>query len=125
MHLKRTHTCGQLRQGDIGEEVILNGWIHAKREHGGVIFIDLRDRYGKTQVVYRPDATFDKIETKWDELKEAWDKVGRLGLEDVIAVRGEVVPRPKESLNPDLPTGEIDVLAAELKVLNEAEPLPL
>ena len=114
MHLKRTHTCGQLRKGDVGEEVILNGWINSRRDHGGLIFIDLRDRYGKTQVV------FDEKQTP-----EAFSTAKRLGMEDVIAVRGEVIPRPLESLNPDLTTGEIDVQCRELEVLNEAEPLPL
>ncbi len=113
MNLKRTHTCGQLRKENVGEEVILNGWINSRRDHGGLIFIDLRDRYGKTQVV------FDEEQTP-----EAFNTAKRLGLEDVIAVRGKVVPRPAESLNPDLPTGEIDVQCLELEVLNEAEPLP-
>ena len=114
MNLKRTHTCGQLRKADVGQEVILNGWINSRRDHGGLIFIDLRDRYGKTQVV------FDETQTP-----EAFGTAKRLGMEDVIAVHGEVVPRPAESLNPDLPTGQIDVRCLELEVLNEAEPLPL
>jgi len=113
MHLKRTHTCGQLRKGDIGQEVILNGWINSRRDHGGLIFIDLRDRHGKTQVI------FDEGQTP-----EAFERAKKLGLEDVIAVRGQVVARPKESLNPDMPTGEIDVHCLELEVLNESEPLP-
>lgn len=113
MKLKRTHTCGQLRKGDAGQEVVLCGWIHSKREHGGLIFIDLRDRYGKTQVVF--DASLSK---------EAAGRAGELGMEDVIAVRGEVVPRPATSLNPKLTTGEIDLRCLELEVLNEAEPLP-
>ncbi len=115
MNLKRTHTCGQLRKSDVGGEVVtINGWINSRRDHGGLVFIDLRDRYGKTQVV------FDETQTP-----EAFATAKRLGMEDVIAVRGEVVPRPAESLNPDLPTGEIDVRCRELDVLNEAEPLPL
>jgi len=113
MNLKRTHTCGQLRKGDVGKEVILNGWINSRRDHGGLIFIDLRDRYGKTQVVF-----------DGEHCPSAFGTAKRLGLEDVIAVRGKVVPRPAESLNPDLPTGEIDVQCLELEVLNEAEPLP-
>ena len=113
MNFKRTHTCGQLRRGDVGQEVILNGWINSRRDHGGVIFIDLRDRYGKTQVV------FDEGQTP-----AAFERAKRLGLEDVIAVKGQVAARPKESINPELPTGEIDVQCRELEVLNEAEPLP-
>ncbi|MFB0516165.1 MAG: aspartate--tRNA ligase, partial [Candidatus Neomarinimicrobiota bacterium] len=89
------------------------GWINSRRDHGGLIFIDLRDRYGKTQVV------FDEGRTP-----EAFERAKKLGMEDVIAVRGTVVPRPEESLNPDLPTGEIDVQCRELEVLNESEPLP-
>ena len=96
MKLKRTHTCGQLRKSDAGREVVLNGWIHAKREHGGLTFIDLRDRYGKTQVVF--DAS---------QADEAAQRAKGLGLEDVIAVRGQVVARPPESLNRDLATGEV------------------
>ncbi|GAG88973.1 unnamed protein product, partial [marine sediment metagenome] len=91
MNLKRTHTCGQLRKGDVGQEVILNGWINSRRDHGGLVFIDLRDRYGKTQVVFDGEQT-----------PEAFATAKHLGMEDVIAVRGKVVPRPAESLNPDL-----------------------
>jgi aspartyl-tRNA synthetase len=113
MNLKRTHTCGQLRKADVGQEVILNGWIHAKREHGGLIFFDLRDRYGKTQVV------FDESQTA-----EAFMQAKKLGLEDVVAVRGQVVARSAENINPEMSTGEIDVQCLDLEVLNEAEPLP-
>ena len=113
MKLKRTHTCGQLRKDDVGKEVILNGWIHAKREHGGLIFFDLRDRYGKIQVV------FDE-----SQAAEAFKQAKKLGLEDVVAVSGQVVARSDENIKPDLPTGEIDLQCRELEVLNEAEPLP-
>ncbi len=113
MNLKRTHTCGQLRAADADESVILNGWIHSRRDHGGLIFVDLRDRYGKTQVVFDESRAPDAFAT-----------AKRLGMEDVIAVKGQVVPRPKESLNPEMPTGEIDVYCDQLEVLNEAEPLP-
>ena len=113
MKLKRTHTCGQLRKDDVGKEVILNGWIHAKREHGGLIFFDLRDRYGKIQVV------FDE-----SQAAEAFKQAKKLGLEDVVAVSGQVVARSDENIKPDLPTGEIDLQCGELEVLNEAEPLP-
>ena len=113
MQLKRTHTCGQLRAADADESVILNGWIHSRRDHGGLIFVDLRDRYGKTQVVFDESRAPDAFAT-----------AKRLGMEDVIAVKGQVLPRPKENLNPNMPTGEIDVYCDQLEVLNEAEPLP-
>ncbi|MCH8025068.1 MAG: hypothetical protein IIB43_10235, partial [Candidatus Marinimicrobia bacterium] len=113
MKLKRTHTCGQLRAADADKSVILNGWIHSRRDHGGLIFVDLRDRYGKTQVVFDESRAPDAFAT-----------AKRLGMEDVIAVKGQVLPRPKENLNPNMPTGEIDVYCDQLEVLNEAEPLP-
>ena len=113
MQLKRTHTCGQLRAADADESVILNGWIHSRRDHGGLIFVDLRDRYGKTQVVFDESRAPDAFAT-----------AKRLGMEDVIAVKGQVLLRPKENLNPNMPTGEIDVYCDQLEVLNEAEPLP-
>ena len=113
MHLKRTHTCGQLRRGDVGAEVILNGWIHSRRDHGGLIFFDLRDRYGKTQVIFDESVA-----------KAAFARAKGLGMEDVIAVRGPVVARSAENINPKMVTGEIDVSCTELEVLNEAEPLP-
>ena len=113
MQLRRTHTCGQLRADHSDHETVLSGWIHSRRDHGGLIFIDLRDRYGKTQVVF-------------DEAKapEAFNVAKGLGMEDVISVKGVVVRRPAASLNPDMPTGEVDVYCSELEVLNEAEPLP-
>ncbi|MFC1481428.1 aspartate--tRNA ligase [Candidatus Neomarinimicrobiota bacterium] len=113
MQLRRTHTCGQLRVADIDHETILSGWIHSRRDHGGLIFIDLRDRYGKTQVV------FDEAQAA-----EAFSVAKGLGMEDVISVKGIVVSRPTESHNPNMPTGEVDVYCTELEVLNEAEPLP-
>ena len=113
MKLKRTHTCGQLRSSDADTEVILNGWIHSRRDHGGLIFVDLRDRYGKTQVVFDESRAPDAFAT-----------AKRLGMEDVIAVKGQVLPRPEENLNPNMPTGEIDVYCDQLEVLNEADPLP-
>ncbi len=113
MRLKRTKTCGQLTAENINEEVILNGWIAKNRDHGGVIFLDLRDRYGKTQVTFNPDLDADiAAEAK------------RLGMEDVVAVRGKVQPRPEGNVNPNMPTGSIEIVATELEVLNEAQPLP-
>ncbi len=113
MHLKRTHTCGQLRAADNGSTVTLNGWIHSRRDHGGLIFVDLRDRYGKTQVVFDESVTAD-----------AFNTAKHLGMEDVIAVKGKVVGRPEGSINTKIPTGQIDVYVDELEVLNESEPLP-
>lgn len=113
MRLKRTKNCGQLTVKNINEEVILNGWIAKNRDHGGVIFLDLRDRYGKTQVTFNPDLN-----------AELAAEAKRLGMEDVVAVRGTVQPRPEGNVNPNMPTGGIEVVVSELEVLNEAEPLP-
>ncbi|MFI5371158.1 MAG: aspartate--tRNA ligase [Candidatus Eisenbacteria bacterium] len=111
---RRTHTCGALRPGDAGGTATLMGWVHRSRDHGGVLFIDLRDRYGITQVVFHP-------ETGGRELLE---RASRLGSESVIAVRGQVNRRPAEAVNPELATGGIEVDSRELKVLSIAEPLP-
>ncbi len=113
MRLKRTVTCGELRKQHVGQQVVLNGWVATLRDHGGVIFIDLRDRYGKTQVVFDPQANQELAET-----------AKKLGMEDVIGVRGTVAPRPEGNVNPNLPTGEIEVQAQELEIFNEADPLP-
>ncbi|MCF7808567.1 MAG: aspartate--tRNA ligase [Candidatus Marinimicrobia bacterium] len=113
MQLKRTVNCGELTGNNVGEEVILNGWIAKNRDHGGVIFLDLRDRYGKTQVTFNPDVD-----------GEMASRAKRLGMEDVIAVKGVVQTRPDGNINTGMPTGEIEVLVSELEILNEAEPLP-
>jgi aspartyl-tRNA synthetase len=111
--LKRTITCGELTSSNLNETVVLNGWINSRRDHGGLIFIDLRDRYGITQVVFDPEA-----------IRHNFSKAKKLGLEDVIAVKGKVRKRPEGAINPKLPTGEIEVLAQVLEILNESEPLP-
>ena len=111
---RRTHTCGELRAPDAGQSAILMGWLHRMRDHGGVLFVDLRDRYGLTQIVFHP-------ETGGAELLE---RAAAIGNEWVIAVRGQVNPRPPESLNPDLPTGEVELDVRELKILSAADPLP-
>ena len=113
MRLKRTVNCGELGASNIGEVVNLNGWVATNRDHGGLIFIDLRDRYGKTQVTFSPE-----------EDAELAAIAKRLGMEDVIAVRGLVRNRPDGNVNPNMPTGEIEILVQELEVLNEAQPLP-
>jgi len=104
---KRTHTCGELRGQHIGQDVVLCGWVGSRRDHGGLIFIDVRDRYGITQVVFSPERTPD-----------AHNVAADLRSEYVVAVRGKVCPRPEGTVNRELPTGEIEVEAVEVEVLN-------
>ncbi len=111
--IKRTHTCGQLLKTDINNIVSLAGWISKRRDHGGLIFIDLRDRYGKTQIVFNEEIH-----------SEIFNIVKRLGLEDVIGIAGKVILRPNDAINPDMVTGEIDVEVTEIEVFNEADPMP-
>ena len=111
--LKRTHTCGALRKSDVGREAALTGWVASRRDHGGLVFIDLRDRYGITQVVFNPAYG-----------KELHEKAGELRAEFVVAVRGEVRDRPPGTVNPRLPTGEIELYASELDILNRSEVPP-
>ncbi len=110
---RRSHSCGTLRAADVGETVTLMGWAFRRRDHGGLIFIDLRDREGLTQCVFNPA-----------EAKEAHERAERIRSEYVIAVRGLVRPRPPGTVNPHLPTGEIEVVVSEVKILNESKPLP-
>src|SRR5216117_2838453 len=109
----RTHDCNSLRKGDIGKEVTLAGWINVTRDHGGVIFIDLRDREGLTQVVFRPE-----------ENAELAKEAHTLGYEDVIQVSGRVAARLPGTENPNLATGDIEIIPSELRILNRADPLP-
>src|SRR6476469_3635790 len=109
----RTHHCAQLRKSDIGATVTLSGWVHVRRDLGGVIFIDLRDREGLTQVVFRPEENAALA-------KEAH----QLGYEDVIQVEGKVAPRAPGMANPLMPTGDIEILPDKLVVLNRADVLP-
>ncbi len=109
----RTHHCNELRAAHVGERVTLSGWVDSPRDHGGVIFIDLRDREGVTQVVFRP-------EENPDVAKAAHALRG----EDVVRITGRTVARLKGTENPKLATGEIEVVAESLDVLNKAEPLP-
>src|SRR5437016_3615414 len=105
LHRYRTHTCGALRQGDIGATARLSGWVHRVRDHGGLLFIDLRDHYGLTQVVADPDSpAFKTAET----LRSEW----------VIRVDGKVRRRPEGTENLDLPTGLIEIFASEIVVLS-------
>lgn len=117
MHFnRRTHTCGELREKNIGESVILHGWVDKRRDLGGVIFIELRDRYGITQVVFEP--TFNK---------EAHHEAKDLRSEFVISVEGVVRKRPEGTENPELETGQVDVMVNKLTILNEAvtPPFPI
>lgn len=110
---RRTDLAGTLRPGDIGREVILCGWVHARRDHGGLLFLDLRDRAGLVQVVCNPA-----------ESPAAHERAGSVRLEHVIAVRGTVRARPPETVNAELPTGAVEVAVTELRVLNVARPTP-
>ncbi len=112
MHAYRSHTCNDLTAADVGQTVRLSGWVHRVRDHGGILFIDLRDHYGMTQVLCDPDsAAFKDVE----KLRSEW----------VIRIDGEVKARDPELVNPKLPTGEVEVFIREIEVLNEAEELPL
>ncbi len=110
---KRTHTCGELRAKDINEVVTLNGWVDGRRDLGGMIFIDLRDRYGKTQVVFAPQHN-----------QAVYQIAKQLRNEDVIAAVGKVERRPDGTENKSMPTGEVEVLGDDLLILNEAETPP-
>ena len=112
MHAYRTHTCGELRKSHVGETVKLSGWLHRRRDHGGVMFIDLRDHYGLTQIVFNPgSAGFATVE--------------RLRAESVITVEGRVVARDGELVNANLATGEIEVVGGAVSVQSEAAELPM
>ena len=112
MHAYRSHTCGQLRPENAGQEVRISGWVHRVRDHGGVLFIDLRDHYGMTQVVADPDSPAFKVAEK---VRSEW----------VIRVDGKVRPRPPGTENTELPTGLIEVFATNIEVLSQAAELPL
>jgi aspartyl-tRNA synthetase len=111
--MKRTHACGQLRKEDINKEAVLLGWVYRRRDHGKLIFIDIRDREGWTQVVFNPK-----------EYPQAHAQALKLRSEFVIAVRGVVNARPKGTINPKIPSGEVELYAKELQVLNVSQALP-
>jgi aspartyl-tRNA synthetase len=111
--MRRTHSCGILNAKDVGSEVVLMGWVLRRRDHGGVIFVDLRDREGITQVVFNPQRA-----------PEAHARAEAIRSEFVLGVRGRVEPRPEGMLNPNLPTGAIEVMASELRILNTAQTPP-
>lgn len=110
---KRTHYCGSISEEDIGKEVTLLGWVNSRRDHGGLIFVDLRDREGLVQVVFNPEIN-----------EEAHKKAHSLRGEFVVGVRGMVSKRPEGTENPNLPTGGVEVQAVSIKVFNEAKTLP-
>jgi aspartyl-tRNA synthetase len=112
MHAYRTHNCTQLRSGNVGETVRLSGWIHRKRDHGQLLFVDLRDHYGITQIVT-------------DTGSPAFKTLDRIRVESVVTVTGEVVARSAETVNPNLATGEIEIRAGEVTIQSAANELPL
>lgn len=112
MHAYRTHHCGQLRSQDVGQTVRVSGWVHRKRDHGGLLFVDLRDHYGLTQIVA-------------DSSDAAFATLDGLRAESVVTITGEVVARSAETVNANLPTGEIEVRAREVAVQSAAAELPL
>lgn len=112
MHAYRTHNCGELRKSDVGQTVKLSGWLHRRRDHGGVLFLDLRDHFGLTQIVFNPGAP-------------GFDIVDHLRAESVLTIEGRVVAREETLVNPNLETGEIEIVAAGAMVQSEAAELPL
>jgi len=112
MHIYRSHTCGELRKSDVGESVRLSGWVHRVRDHGGVLFIDLRDHYGMTQVVADPDSPAFKAA---EQVRSEW----------CIRIDGRVKARDDSLVNANLPTGEIELYADEISILGAAQELPL
>src|SRR6187431_648272 len=112
LHRYRSHTCGALRTSDVGKAVRLSGWVHRVRDHGGLLFIDLRDHYGITQIVADPDSPAFKVA---ETVRGEW----------VIRVDGDVKARGAEAVNPNLPTGDIELFAREIEVLSAAKELPL
>lgn len=112
MHRYRSHTCAALRKSDVGSTVRLSGWVHRVRDHGGILFIDLRDHYGLTQIVADPDSPAFKVA---ETVRGEW----------VIRVDGEVKARADDAVNPNLPTGDVEIFATEIEVLSAAKELPL
>jgi aspartyl-tRNA synthetase len=112
MNHYRTHKCNELKISDVDKSVNLSGWVNRKRDHGGLLFIDLRDHYGLTQLVFDPDSN-------------AFDLAEKITAETVIKISGKVVKRDDDTINSNLSTGEIEVYVDTLEVLSEAEELPL
>mgnify|MGYP001412236780 FL=1 len=110
---KRAHYCGDLGAKDMGSEVVLMGWALRRRDHGGLIFVDLRDREGITQVVFDPEVN-----------AQAHAVAETVRSEYVLAIRGTVIPRPEGTVNPNMKTGEIEIRVSECKLLNRSKALP-
>ena len=110
---KSTHTCGELNTRQIGKKVNLNGWVNTVRLHGQVIFIDIRDRYGKTQLVFNAENN-----------KAAFNTAKKISIEDVISATGNVQARIDDAVNPNMKTGEIEIIINSIELLNETAPLP-
>ena len=108
----RTKTCGELSKENVGQLATLCGWVSSRRDHGGIIFIDLRDRYGMTQVVFNPDSKF-------------FEEANKLRREDCIQVTGKITARKEGMLNKNMPTGEIEVVISELNILNKSDVPPI
>lgn len=113
MRLKRTNKNGEIRLSDKGKEVILSGWVHRRRDHGGVIFVDLRDRWGLTQVVFNPEHDPDSHAIA-EQIRPEW----------VISVHGVVQPRREGMANPNLATGEIEIMCDDIEILSKSKPVP-
>ena len=112
MNKYRTHNCNQLRKDDIGKDISISGWINKKRDHGNLLFIDLRDNYGITQcIIDKENISFSKLE--------------KIQLETVIKVQGKIVNRSKETINKDIETGEIEVVIKNFEVLGTCKELPM
>jgi aspartyl-tRNA synthetase len=112
MNEYRSHKCNELSINDVDSDVYLSGWVNRKRDHGGLLFIDLRDHYGLTQLVFDPDSN-------------AFTEAEKISPESVIKVSGKVVKRSDDTINSNLPTGAIEVYVEEIEVLSKAEELPL
>lgn len=113
MTIYRTHTCGELGKDSIGKQVTLCGWVNTRRDHGGLIFIDLRDRYGLTQITFDPKIS-----------KDSWGLAEKIRNEFVLRVEGKVIARPSDMVNPKLKTGEIEIEAVKLEILSESKTPP-
>src|SRR4030042_188715 len=109
----RTQTCGELTKKQVGKKATLCGWVNSRRDHGGIIFIDLRDRYGLTQIKFDPKIS-----------QAAWNEADKVRPEWVLQVSGEVLARPKDMINSKMATGEVEVAITEIEILNEAKTPP-
>ena len=112
MNRYRSHNCNQLRKKDIGKKINLSGWINKKRDHGNILFVDLRDNYGITQsIINKDNKNFNELE--------------KIQLESVVQINGEVVDRSKDTINKDIETGEIEIKIESFKVLGSCKELPM